>query len=128
MYKILAIEDSALFLQSLKIWLEMNGMHVICSQNSQLVLHLAKNQMPDLIICDIRILTLDGYKILNALRQDPLTREIPLIFLTSTDSDRYRAMELGADDCFDKFSIFEKLVRAIKAQLNSNKSTQLLVQ
>jgi CheY-like chemotaxis protein len=123
MPKLLVIEDSALFLQSLKIWLEVNGMQAICSLNNQLGLQLVKQEIPDLIICDIRMLGFDANKILNALRQDLVTTKIPLILLTSTDSERRRAMELEADDCLSRFCTFEQLIRAIKTQLK--KSTRV---
>jgi CheY-like chemotaxis protein len=95
-HKILVIEDNNLFLQSLKIWLEVNEMQAICSLDGQLGLQLAKQEMPDLIVCDIRMHEVDDRKILNALRQDPMTREIPLIFLTSTDSERHRCNTTGS--------------------------------
>lgn len=119
MNKILAIDDNTLFLYTLLICLEQNGMQTIGAQNGQLGLQLAKEQIPDLIICDIRMPEVDGYEVLKIMRQDSVTNKIPLIFLTAeeTDSQRRRAMELGANDYLNKYCTFEELIKAIKAQL-----------
>lgn len=118
--KIIAIDDDDLFLDWLLIWLEANGFQAIGTPNGWWGLKLAKEQMPDLIICDVRMPEIDGYEVLKALRQDPIIEKIPFIFLTSeqTDSARRRARELGADDYLDKSSIVEKLIEVVKAQVS----------
>ena len=101
--KIIAIDDDDLFRDWLLILLEANGFQAIGAENGGWGLQLAKEEMPDLIICDLKMPGLDGYGVLQALRQDPVIEKIPLIFLTSeqTDSARRRAQELGADDYLD---------------------------
>lgn len=119
MHKILAIDDNELFLQSLLILLEEVGMHAIGAHNGYLGLQLAREQLPDLIICDIGMPGFDGYEVLKALRQDPITKRIPLIFLTAeqTNGARRYAMDLGANNYLDKFCILEELSKEINAQI-----------
>ena len=64
----------------------------------------ARAHLPDLIICDIMMPGLDGFGVLDELRQDPVTATIPFIFLTAKadKSDVRRGMELGADDYLTK--------------------------
>lgn len=121
--KIVAIDDDDLFLEWLLIWLEEHGFQAIGAHNGGWGLQLVKEQMPDLIICDLSMPEVDGYEVLKALRQDPKIEKIPFIFLTceQTDNARRRARELGADDYLDKFSVLEKLIEVVKVQLQVSK-------
>lgn len=119
MKKILVIEDSAqtrkLFLQSLKA----EGFYTIGAENGRLGLQRVKEQLPDLILCDIMMPELDGYGVLNTLRQNPVTKIIPFIFVSARKSriDLRKAMELGADDYLTKPCTFKELQAAIAVQL-----------
>jgi len=117
--KILVIEDDCLFLEVLVDLLDENGFQVIGTQNSLLGLQLVEAQMPDLMICDIRMPKFNGYDVLKKLRQDPVTQKIPFIFITAekVDSDRSLAKKLGADDYLTKPFTTEQLLQAIQAQL-----------
>ena len=128
-HKVLVIDDNDSFLETLLIFLKNNGFQALGAKNGQLGLQLAKEQMPDLIICDINMSGFDGYDVLRRLRQDSITQNIPLIFLTieQANRDRYHALELGANDYLDKFCGTEEIVKAIKTQLeikNRNISTE----
>ena len=117
--KILVIEDDCLFLEVLVDLLDENGFQAIGTQNSLLGLQLVEAQMPDLMICDIRMPKFDGYDVLKKLRQDPVTQKIPFIIITAekVDSDRSLAKKLGADDYLTKPFTTEQLLQAIQAQL-----------
>lgn len=116
---ILAIDDDKIFLESLVDFLEVNDFPAIDAENGLLGLQLAKANKPDLIICNIKMPELNGYEVLKALRQDPVTEKIPFIFLTSeySNSARRRAIELGADDYLDKLSTVRELIKVIHNQL-----------
>lgn len=60
--------------------------------------------MPDLILLDIMMAGLDGYEVITRLKADPITRDIPVIFVTalSADEDEHRGLELGAADYIGK--------------------------
>ncbi|MBD1803917.1 response regulator [Microcoleus sp. FACHB-SPT15] len=119
MNKILAIDDDELFLELLLELLRKKGWQAICADSGRLGLQLAKEQIPNLIICDIRMPDINGYEVLNRLRQDPATKKIPLILFTATltDKERIRASDTGADDCLDKFCSFDELFKAINTHI-----------
>ncbi|MFN6563717.1 MAG: response regulator [Nostoc sp. ChiSLP01] len=117
--KILVIEDDNvtrnLYLKGLKA----KGFDTIGADNGLAGIQEAQEHIPDLIICDITMPDMDGYSVLTALHQNPLTAIIPLIFLTgsSTKADLRKAMELGADDYLTKPSTIDELLRAIASRL-----------
>lgn len=126
MSTILAIDDDTVFLESLVDFLEVNNFPAIDAENGLLGLQLAKENKPDLIICNLKMPGFNGYEVLKALRQDPVTKKIPFIFLTAehSNSARLQAIELGADDYLDKLSTVRELIQVINAQLQkfSNKT------
>lgn len=119
MKKILVIEDEAqtrdIFLECLKA----KGFEAIGAENGRVGVRRGQEQLPDLVICDIKMPELDGYGVLTTLRQDPVTAIIPFIFLTarSTKAELRQGMELGADDYLTKPSTAEELLGAIAARL-----------
>jgi putative two-component system response regulator len=64
----------------------------------------ASEPKPDLILLDVLMPDMDGYGVLSRLRENPVTRDIPVIFTTGLDSaaDEKRGLELGAVDCITK--------------------------
>ncbi|HEY9599145.1 MAG TPA: response regulator [Cyanophyceae cyanobacterium] len=117
--KILAIDDDCLFLETVLMVLENEGFQVIGAANGQLGLQMAKEQKPDVIVCDIRMPGLNGYEVLSQLRQDPLTQTIPFIFLSGEDRDNdwSQASEIRADYFLPKLSSAQEIIQAVKAQL-----------
>lgn len=117
--KVLAIEDDKNYLASILDLLESEGFQAIGAQNGLIGLQLAKQQIPDLIVSDIGMPEMNGYAVLDALRKDPKTAEIPFIFLSGemSNAERKRGLELGANDCLAKPVIPKKLIGAIALQL-----------
>lgn len=99
--------------------LESQGFEAIGAESGLVGIQQAKKYLPDLIICDIVMPDLDGYEVLNALRQDPLTAIIPFIFLTGNNDKAAlrKGMELGADDYITKPLTIEELLKAIAVRL-----------
>lgn len=116
---ILVIEDETdtrhLFLNIL----EAEGFDTIGAENGGVGILLAQKYLPDLILCDIVMPDMDGYSVLKALRQDPLTAIIPFIFLTGSNNKMAvrKGMELGADDFIAKPSTIEEILKAIAIRL-----------
>jgi len=119
MKRILVIEDREetrnLFLKSLKA----KGFQTISAENGLVGIQRAKQQLPDLIVCEIMMSQLDGYDVLTTLHQEPDTAIIPFIFITAKETrvDLRKGMELGADDCLAKPCTVDELIRAISARL-----------
>jgi DNA-binding NarL/FixJ family response regulator len=82
-------------------------------------LKLARAERPDLILCDVMMPELDGYGVLQALREDPATVTLPFIFLTAKGEkvDQRCGMDLGADDYLTKPVARADLLNAISARL-----------
>lgn len=119
MKKVLVIEDQPSTRTFLLRGLKAQGFHTISAENGRIGLQQAREQLPDLIVCDIIMPELDGYSVLTTLRQDATTAMIPFIFVTAKeDRTEYRkGMELGADDYLTKPCTLQELQRAVAAQL-----------
>lgn len=122
--KILVIEDEAQILEFLSIALSINGYEVITACNGAEGLDYAFAKLPDLIISDIMMPELDGYQVLEAVRANPQTANIPMLLLTArTDrGDVRQGMNLGADDYITKPFDIEDLLMSIKSRLEKKKS------
>lgn len=123
MEKILIIEDDKAYIENIKILLEEEGFNVASAINGFDGIELAKNENPDLIICDIMLPDVDGYSILKELRKREKTKLIPIIFLTakSSMSDLRAGMNLGADDYLTKPFHADDLLTAVRTRLEKAK-------
>lgn len=124
MYKILVIEDERSIRINLIKLLSAEGFQAIGADNGKSGLELARREQPDVIICDILMPHLDGYGVLKALQQDPVTATIPFIFLTAKvdRADWRQAMSLGADDYLTKPFTRAELLDAIASRLQKKAS------
>ncbi|MDX2099165.1 MAG: response regulator, partial [Leptolyngbyaceae cyanobacterium bins.59] len=118
--KILIIEDEPIIRETIADLLEMEQYRTLTAENGQTGVQLAQEQFPDLILCDIAMPEMDGHGVLNTLRQNPRTANIPFIFLTAKadKQDLRHGMELGADDYLTKPFTPDELIRAIETRFN----------
>lgn len=102
--KILVIEDERDVRLNILEILSSSNFDTVHASNGREGIQLAKEEQPDLIICDIKMPDIDGYQVLSELRQDKETATIPFIFLTAKadKTDIRRGMNLGADDYLTK--------------------------
>jgi diguanylate cyclase (GGDEF)-like protein len=77
---------------------------VLTAGDAETALKIALQEEPDLILLDIRMPGTDGYQLCRMLKADPVTREIPVVFVTAMDEEREEAkgLELGAIDYITK--------------------------
>jgi len=122
MKKILVIEDDLSVGTNILEILQSGGFEVIIAEHGESGVELAKQYLPDLIICDIMMPGLDGYGVLTALREDPTTAMIPFVFLTAktTRDDLRQGMNLGADDYITKPFRRIELLDAVTARLDKH--------
>lgn len=120
MRKILVIEDTPEILDNIFEFLEAEDFEVMTATNGRIGLELARQNQFDLILCDIMMPEMDGYAVISQLRQDPVTADIPFIFLTAKGerSDLRLGMNLGADDYLTKPFTPDELLTAITARLD----------
>lgn len=120
--QVLVIEDEEDVRLNIVEILASGGFEPIDAPNGRIGVEIAQSQRPDLIICDIRMPDLDGYAVLEAIRNDPTTATLPFIFLTAkTDRHDLRyGMNLGADDYLTKPFRRLELLETINARLRKH--------
>lgn len=104
MKKILLIEDNLEMRENTAEILQFAGYSVVTATNGREGIQRAREEAPDLILCDIMMPEMDGYGVLFLLNKDPKTAGIPFIFLTAKadKSEIRKGMNLGADDYLTK--------------------------
>ena len=122
--KILVIEDDLTFLDLVRVHLASAGHEVVTAEDAALGLRAIIGEVPDIIILDIFVPYLDGFELLEALRNDPATRPIPVIVLTGRgDDETYaRARKLGVADFFTKPVERDRLIKSIERLLASRQT------
>jgi len=112
---ILLIDDNPHALRAFKLLLEMRGHKVEVAQSGSDGVALAKKLHPQLIICDIGLPDMDGYAVVQALRQDAELNDICIVAASGygQDEDRRRARTVGFNEYFVKPIDLGKLERVI---------------
>ncbi|WP_107852900.1 heavy metal response regulator transcription factor [Oceanimonas marisflavi] len=115
--KLLIIEDEQSTGDYLQKGLREAGFVVDLVRNGLDGLHQAVNEPYDLVVADVMLPDLDGWRIVGALREQG--RQVPVLFLTARDSveDRVRGLELGADDYLVKPFAFAELLARVRTLL-----------
>ncbi len=115
MTKVLIVEDDPMLRNNISDVLELSGFEVVSAADGAQGVRVARAQLPDVIVCDVRMPGLDGYGVLRALQQDPATAAIPLIFLTAKaeNADRRAGLEAGAAGYITKPFAIAELVEAV---------------
>lgn len=120
MKRILVIDDAAPLRKDIVEMLGFEGYEAVDAEDGKSGVERARELNPDLIICDIMMPGMDGYQVLETLRQDPQTATIPFIFLTAKAdrSDVRQGMGLGADDYIPKPFHAAELIATVRARLH----------
>jgi signal transduction histidine kinase len=111
---ILIVDDTPLNLDVLGSMLTRHGYKVRPAPSGALALRAAQSKPPDLILLDILMPDMDGYSVCQELKQDEITRDIPVIFISALDDalDKVRAFQVGGVDYITKpFQLEEVLAR-----------------
>ncbi|MBD2425155.1 response regulator [Phormidium sp. FACHB-1136] len=126
MKKILVIEDDLQVQDNIYDILSLEDFYTVTASDGAEGLALAKEEKPDLIICDIMMPQMDGYAVLAALRDAEETAAIPFIFLTAKAdrADLRQGMALGADDYLTKPFTPDELRQAVAARLARQENQQ----
>jgi len=114
--RILLVDDEAQLVELVKMRLEANGYQVLTAYDGKEALDVAKKEMPDLIILDLMLPKIDGYKVCRMLKFDEKYKKIPIILFTARalEADKKVGMEVGADDYITKPFEPELLLMKIK--------------
>ncbi len=120
--RILIVDDEPDLLAVLKIGLESAGYDVLTASDGEQGLALARQCAPDLMLLDLMLPRMDGYKVCRALKFDERYRQIPIFILSarSGETDRRLALELGADEFHTKPYDLSALVERVRARLGQS--------
>lgn len=120
MKKILLIDDDSDSRSDIRFVLEENNFKVFSAEDGVEGINLADEINPDLVICDILMPVVDGYKVKEKLSSNHQTSSIPFIFLSAKSEvcDIRKGMNLGADDYLTKPFKISDLLKAIEVRIN----------
>ena len=111
---VLIVDDTLYNVQLLSMMLTRQGYQVVQAYNGLEALTQAKENLPSIILLDIRMPDISGYEVCSRLKSDPVTQDIPIIFISSAEdaSDKVEAFSVGGVDYISKpFQLIEVLAR-----------------
>ncbi len=119
--KILVIDDEKDITETISFMLQAQGYEVVEGYDGEEGLKLAKEVMPDLIILDVMMPKINGYKIARLLKYDNKYKHIPIIMVTARgqDTDKLIGEETGADEYITKPFEFEEILNAVSKHLGA---------
>jgi DNA-binding response OmpR family regulator len=104
--RILLVDDSRTIRRENESALRKAGYDVICAEDGETGLKLAREQKPDVVLLDLILPKMSGVELLHQLKQDPGTAGIAVVILSSlTEKNRQKLMEEGAEDYLEKSSL-----------------------
>jgi len=125
---VLLADDNPVNLGVLCNALSGEQLELAVATNGQMVLEMARAEPPDLILLDVQMPVLDGFEACRRLKEDPKTRDIPVIFMTSLNEldSRIRGFSLGAVDYISKPFEEAELLARVRTQLALRSMTRAL--
>jgi len=120
MKTILFIEDESTLQKAFGDILTQDKYKMVSALNGEIGLRLAKSEKPDLILLDLVLPNMHGFEVLKKLKQDPETKQIPVIILTNLEKmeDVEQAIKLGAKTYLVKTKYrIEEIMEKIKKVL-----------
>ena len=119
-YKILIVDDVTSNVLLLKILLTNEKFQICTASNGHQCVEVARSEHPDLILLDVMMPELNGFDTAVILKKDPLTADIPIIFLTALNSpsDLVHGFHVGAHDFLTKPFNKEELIMRVMHQIS----------
>ena len=116
-WQVLLAEDEPLMAQMMVDMLAELPVEVSLARNGRDALTLVESSRPDLLLLDCMMPELDGFEVAAALKANPATQNIPIVFLTARGrvEDKVRGLDLGAEDYLVKPVRREELLAKITA-------------
>jgi two-component system alkaline phosphatase synthesis response regulator PhoP len=97
--KILAVDDERHIVRLVQVNLERAGYQVVTAFDGKEALQKVESENPDLVVLDVMMPYMDGFEVLQTLRKNQSTRDLPVIMLTAKaqDADVFRGWQSGVD-------------------------------
>ncbi|MFN3741723.1 MAG: response regulator transcription factor [Anaerolineales bacterium] len=120
--RILVVDDEERMVRLIRLNLERDGFEVVEALNGREALEKLRDTIPDLVLLDVMLPDLDGFEVLQMMRE---ISNVPVIMLTAKgeENDRVRGLELGADDYVVKPFSSRELVSRVRAVLRRTEAT-----
>ena len=120
--RILYVEDAEVIRDTIGQLLEVYGYKVAYAKNGKEGVEMAQQWKPDLVLMDLRMPIMDGYKAINEIKFNPQTRHIPIFVVSawSSKKERDQARLAGADEYFVKPPDLNRLSEAIKIAVTAS--------
>jgi len=126
--KILIVDDEMDIIELLKLRLQINGFSSAFALNGEVALEEIEKEKPDLILLDIKMPKLNGYKVTKVLKSREATRHIPILIITAyskyTSDVAEQCQNLGVQGVFYKPFDSEQLIEKIRSCLGMEKSVK----
>lgn len=118
--KILIVDDEQDIVETLKFMLEAYGYTCYCAYDGEAGLNMAKEIMPDLMILDVMMPKINGYKISRLLKYDNKYKDIPIIMVTarSQEDDKVIGKETGVNEYITKPFELDEVISKVKEYLS----------
>src|SRR5512144_157541 len=125
-WRVLVADDEPYVVLAITEVLEGLPASVLTAHDGEEALRLARNERPDLILLDVKMPGLDGFQVATALKKDPATAGIPLVFFSALGApgEKIRGLELGADDYVTKPIDAEELKARVRTILRRNRPSR----
>jgi DNA-binding NarL/FixJ family response regulator len=116
---LLLVDDDPNLVLLVKDYLEFQGYEVTTAENGKEALEVLAKEIPDMIICDVMMPEMDGYGLIEKVRQDPRISWVPVMFLSAKgqSQDRVKGLNTGADVYMVKPFEPEELVAQVESSL-----------
>lgn len=121
--QVLYIEDNPANLRLVKKILSgLGGVRLLMAESAEAGLELVQSDQPHLILLDINLPGMDGFEVLSCLRENPETRDIPVVAVTASamPDQVQRIMAAGFDDCLTKPINLQRFVAVVNALLEKS--------
>jgi two-component system, OmpR family, phosphate regulon response regulator PhoB len=125
---VLVVDDDPVILKLLEVNFEMEGFTVLVARDGEEGIAVARAEQPDLIVSDIMMPKVSGLELVNALRSDPTTSDIPIILLSAKaqNADVRSGLDAGADDYvtkpFEPLDLVDRVNRLLEARASKRPS------
>jgi len=128
-YKVLIVDDVMSNVLLLKVLLTNEKYNIATAGNGTEALAQVEAETPDLILLDVMMPDMDGFEVAQRLKKDPLTAEIPIIFLTALNStgDIVKGFQVGANDFISKPFNKEELLIRVKHQVSLIEAKRIIL-
>ena len=126
MTKVVVADDDRMFRKAAETTLRRQGYSVATASDGEEALQLIRSEQPDIIVLDLIMPKLQGFDVLQILKQDTLTSDIPVIVLSSLtqEQDKQEALDLGAVAYFNKSTLsLGELVNQVERTLTKGQDT-----